>query len=1017
MTIHAVIKSISTPQHNRETARPMSSVYAWVLAATLSAFSALIHADNGKTILVLDASGSMWQKIDDGYKIRIAQDVINGLLKTLPADQELGLMTYGHRRKGDCSDIELLVAPGKATRQAIAESVASLDPKGKTPLSAAVIQAADELRIEENAATVILVSDGRETCNLDPCAVGNELEDRGIDFTTHVIGFDIAEANDREQLRCLAENTGGRFLTASTAFELTQALAEVSQPIQTLTLTASVEDDEKTHIAEGITWSLTASPAANNETDNSSGSLLTEKERISAIIRKTVNSGTYTLSVSRAEDGASTSLDINVDADKPNRFVLTLPTLQRSATIESPASVIIGSPIEIFWEGPADSGDRILLSQPDAVADAALDARFITRANPVVLTAPSEPGEYKIHYWHSSKRISLASAVLIVEAAPATLLAVDSAAQATSIDIEWTGPGQRLDYIAVVKPGDSQPVNRTQLTNGSPVRLQMPPESGSYELRYLLFKDNKTLATRPIEITEADVSLSGPDSAGVGARIPVTWSGPDEKYDFVAVSEIGSDAYINQKQTVSGNPLTLQMPTKPGEFELRYVSFKFNAVLARSPISVTETLVTLQAPEEAVVGESVVVIWQGPDEKYDHISVAKVGEQASINSTRTDRGNPLKLQMPAEPGEYEIRYKLFQDNTTLASRPVTVVTATVSIDAPDEASAGESILVTWEGPDELYDRIAVAEVGEKATINNTRTDRGNPLKLQMPAKPGEYEIRYVLHQGSTTLTSRMINIVEGKVSVDAPDQASVGESIVVSWEGPDEQYDSITVAQIGEKTSINNTRTDRGNPLKLQMPTKPGDYEIRYVLHNGRTTLASRPVTVVAANVMLDTVEQASVGESVIVNWEGPDAQYDSISVAEVGEKSSINSTRTARGNPLTLQMPAKPGNYEIRYVLHQGRTTLASRPVTVTEANVLLDAPEEASAGETIIVTWEGPDENHDRIGVAKAGEARLIRSTRTSKGNPLKLKMPDEPGEYEIRYLLHQGNTMLASRAVKVK
>ena len=95
MTIRAVIKSISLLQRNGKTARPMSGIYAWMLAASLSAFSTLIHADYGKTILVLDASGSMWQKIDDGYKIRIAQDVINGLLKTLPADQELGLMTYG----------------------------------------------------------------------------------------------------------------------------------------------------------------------------------------------------------------------------------------------------------------------------------------------------------------------------------------------------------------------------------------------------------------------------------------------------------------------------------------------------------------------------------------------------------------------------------------------------------------------------------------------------------------------------------------------------------------------------------------------------------------------------------------------------------------------------------------------------------------------------------------------------------------------------------------------------------
>ena len=99
-----------------------------------------------------------------------------------------------------------------------------VNPRGRTPLSDAVIQAAEQLRYTENPATVILVSDGRETCNADPCAVGLALEEAGIDFTAHVIGFDVSEQEDRAQLQCLAENTGGQFLTASNAAELADAL-------------------------------------------------------------------------------------------------------------------------------------------------------------------------------------------------------------------------------------------------------------------------------------------------------------------------------------------------------------------------------------------------------------------------------------------------------------------------------------------------------------------------------------------------------------------------------------------------------------------------------------------------------------------------------------------------------------------------------------------------------------------------------------------------------------------------
>ncbi|WP_462322625.1 vWA domain-containing protein, partial [Halochromatium sp.] len=182
----------------------------------------------GRTVLVLDASGSMWQQIGDEHKITIARDVVSQLLDNLPSERALGLWAYGHNRKGDCEDIAELVPAGTGNREAIRSAVEQINPKGKTPLSDAVRQAAESLRYEENPATVVLISDGRETCDRDPCAVADALETAGVDFTTHVIGFDVSAPEDQAQLRCLAENTGGSFRMAADAAGLKDALVEVT---------------------------------------------------------------------------------------------------------------------------------------------------------------------------------------------------------------------------------------------------------------------------------------------------------------------------------------------------------------------------------------------------------------------------------------------------------------------------------------------------------------------------------------------------------------------------------------------------------------------------------------------------------------------------------------------------------------------------------------------------------------------------------------------------------------------
>ncbi len=187
-------------------------------------------APKARAMLVFDASGSMRGQIDGTEKIVIARDVIGSLMKDWDEDVHLGLSAYGHRQ-GNCKDIETLVKIGPGTSQKIAKSVNDLKPKGKTPLSAAVKKAAEELNYTKSPATVILLSDGIETCDLDPCVIGKSLEENGIDFTAHVIGFDV-KLEDQAGLKCLAENTGGKFLSAENAGALKEALQQVAKEVR-----------------------------------------------------------------------------------------------------------------------------------------------------------------------------------------------------------------------------------------------------------------------------------------------------------------------------------------------------------------------------------------------------------------------------------------------------------------------------------------------------------------------------------------------------------------------------------------------------------------------------------------------------------------------------------------------------------------------------------------------------------------------------------------------------------------
>lgn len=821
------------------------------LALPLATFA----QERPSAILVLDASGSMWGQIEGVNKIVIAREVVTDLLGTLPEDQALGLVAYGHRTKGDCNDIELLYQPG-TDRQAIADAVMGLNPKGKTPLSAAVLQAAEALKYTEEAATVILVSDGIETCNIDPCELGRRLEKTGVGFTAHVIGFDVAEPEAQAQLQCLAEETGGLYRSASNAGELSEALAEVAvaqpepEPIPepepaTIQVTFRATNGENGPLeADGLVW--------------------------------TIGAGATTL------------------ADKVEE----------------------ASPVFPIDEGTAGTASVLRLKD-----EATGTASFTTGGGDMVIT------------------IALPAYV-----PPATVTAPASTPAGSLVAVQFTGPDEDTDYIASAsadkEDGYYDAYEYTRTAENGVVMVRMPPVPGPAELRYVLGKGVKVLGRTSIEVTPVELALTPPDEAAVGMTPEIEWIGPDYEGDWIAVAGLDQDDgyYETYEYTRVGNPLPIKMPTTPGTYELRYIYGKSRHVAFRSdPFDVADTAVSLNGPETAPAGSDVEVTWTGPDAQSDYIGIARVGanERPYLTYTYTRDGNPLKVEAPIEPGDYEIRYFLGQDQTILAAVPLTLTEIGAQITAADTAEGGALLSVEWSGPDYGNDYIAIAEAGadDGSYVAYTYTRDGSPLKVEVPTDAGSYEIRYVASQGNETLASRPLTVTAATASLSAPDTAPVGKVLDVEWTGPDSRNDYIAVSETGAEAGsyINYEYTRRGSPVELKLPTEPGTYELQYVQQGRPTkTLATRPITLTEVTASLGAVGS---GDKIEVNWEGPGYAQDFIAIAvpdaDAGRYEDY--AYTNRGNPATLDMPGAAGQYEIRYVM-QGRPdrVIASIPFTV---------------------------------------------------------------------------------------
>jgi len=436
--------------------------------------------------------------------------------------------------------------------------------------------------------------------------------------------------------------------------------------------------------------------------------------------------------------------------------------------------------------------------------------------------------------------------------------------------------------------------------------------------------------------------------------------------------------------------------------------------------------VTLAAAEQVTAGAAFDVAWTGPNNAGDMITIVPkdLPDGQYRNQTPTMKGSPLQVTALMTPGQAELRYLSGQDARVLARRAILVVTAAVSVQGPDRVTAGAQFEVTWTGPSNGGDYVTIVpkDLPDGQYRNNAPTTKGSPLLLTALMEPGPAELRYMSGQGAQVLARRDLRIVAAGVAVNGPAQATAGAVFPVTWTGPNNGGDYITIVpkNLPDGQYRNHTPTTKGSPLQVLALMDPGPAELRYMSGQGAQVLARRDIRIVAADVSLDAPLQVIAGAAVAVTWTGPNNGGDYITVVpqSLPNGQYRNYTPTTKGSPLQLLALMDPGPAEIRYMSGQGARVLARRDILIVPATVTLEAPRHAKVASPVRVAWTGPNNANDYLTIVpkSAPDGSYHRHAPTLKGSPLAVEAPAEPGAAEIRYMSGQGDRVLARADIEL-
>lgn len=162
-----------------------------------------------RILFILDASNSMNAKWGDQSRIDAAKELLAKTVDSLVGtpNLEIALRVYGHQSPitatyQDCGDTKLEVPFSKNNFTAIKDRIRTIVAKGTTPIARSLEAAAGDFPDMHSRNIIILITDGLEACDNDPCVIAKKLKDKEINVTPFVIGLGL-DLSYLEKFKCI----------------------------------------------------------------------------------------------------------------------------------------------------------------------------------------------------------------------------------------------------------------------------------------------------------------------------------------------------------------------------------------------------------------------------------------------------------------------------------------------------------------------------------------------------------------------------------------------------------------------------------------------------------------------------------------------------------------------------------------------------------------------------------------------------------------------------------------------
>jgi hypothetical protein len=276
-----------------------------------------------------------------------------------------------------------------------------------------------------------------------------------------------------------------------------------------------------------------------------------------------------------------------------------------------------------------------------------------------------------------------------------------------------------------------------------------------------------------------------------------------------------------------------------------------------------------------------------------------------------------ELTLPGKPGPYQIVATLCAPRITLARATITAQPARITIEAPERAPMGSMLRTVVSGTLDRGHKITIRPVEGRLSHFSRPLSGGesNAFETKLPYEAGFYEIK-VMTRDSVVLASRTLTIDPITLPITGPDRIKLGEPVSFSWTGDAEKKFGLeiwTLAEPGKPARRVSRLRDK------RVLAGPGDYELRLLFwHGAEEPVFGRKPVKVEGQAFVRAPAEAIAGTKVTADIAFEPGFFDEMCFYERGSTTRcFSNLRSGRsGRSMTADVPAKPGSYDLVYLL-----------------------------------------------------------------------------------------------------